>query len=131
MKAVVENSPRITIRQLREHQDWQQFLAAGAVDLTLQAGKVSRTVRVDLDSDRMPRGGVRYWLRCPRCSSLRHHLYLVGGRLLCRGPRCNRLYYYTQTLPDSFARPEWLAILKAWNRCRRATSTMDPQQAIL
>ena len=123
MKAIVENTPRITIKQLRDHPDWPQFVAAGAVDLTVEAGKDTRAVRVELESDSMPRGGERFWLRCPRCSALRYYLVWINDRLLCRGPACHHLYYFSQTLPDSSVRIDLLPILKAWNRCRKRASS--------
>ena len=133
MKPTVESTPRIVVRQFREHPAWEEICAAGAVELTIGKGESARKVEIELSADEMPRrGGVRWWFRCPRCSALRRHLYLLDGELLCRGPGCHHLYYFAQTRPDSAIRRDLeLPILKAWNRCRRAASTMDPQQATL
>ena len=127
MKPVVETTPRVEIKQLRAQRAWTDFVAAGAVDLTLGKGKEIHMVRIELDSDPMPRGGVRHWLICPRCQARRRHLYCLGEyqpgeRMALRCRVCLRLPYLSWSLPDTAWRRKYgLLIMRAWSRSRRSS----------
>ena len=108
----VEDTPKLSLKALRESPGWEQLRAnlGGWVVLQDRDGRTFRA-EVRQTTDRNNRG-TRHWFLCA-CGARRRHLYIRDGRLACR--RCLGLHYHEQLLPDSRWRSEvGRPVLRAW-----------------
>ena len=124
---VLERTPRLEVRQLRDLHTWPEMKAHGAasLDLVTNAGETVR-VNLKLTQDRTSMG-LRTWLQCPACSSRRRHLYWLGDQLKCRECHRNIRYLIHTIAAGRFKRDIAIPVLKAALAARR----MDPQPSRL
>ena len=95
MVKIVEYTPRLDIRQIKDHSNWDTIRAAGRLTMVIEG----LSVKIDLDTDEAT-FGTRYWFLCPCCSARRRHLYLYNNLMACR--KCKALVYFQQTMTMKF-----------------------------
>jgi hypothetical protein len=101
---VLEDVPRLDIAVVRQLPAWPTLQDRGGGQVIIEVAGEPVVISIVLVTDTTSLGQ-RWWFRC-RCGARRRHLYLQDSQLLCRGPRCANLLYYTQQLADTRWRQE-------------------------
>ena len=99
----IENSPCVSIAQLRGIVEWPSILENEEVTLSIEHGGSLIPTTVAIGFDRVNYGR-RAWLRCPECDHNRRDLFFDSDELRCR--KCAGLLYFYQRLPGSSWRDE-------------------------
>jgi hypothetical protein len=117
---VLEDTPRLTMTDLRRSPSWKHITAAGCVDAVIDVGGTPTTFRIELDYDDATFGR-RPWLRCPSCGSRRINLFLHDGTVGCQ--TCHHLLYREQAM----ARCAWKldVVIPALRAARRLRKEID------
>jgi len=105
---VVEDTPSLSIRQVRASPQWPRIRKVGRVRIVVVVDGRQQTLRIKLATT-PSHGCVCHWLECPVCGTPRGNLYIVGDRLACRF--CHGLNYYIQAAPRSTWKREVLTPL--------------------
>lgn len=117
---IVENQPRLTIRELQEMPEWPHWAAEVMAEITACWDGISVHVNIPLDTTELTFGR-RWWCICPCCSARRYSLIWLGAQICCRGCAGNpgggrRLLYFQQSMSKRFREEKGLLALRAWRR---------------
>lgn len=115
---IVEDQPRLTIRQLQQMPEWPQWAESMVAEITACWGEVSVKASIPLATTEL-NFGKRWWCRCS-CGALRYYLLALGDRVGCRGCAEGGTMYLQQVWGKRFREDTGLPALRAWRRLEKA-----------
>ena len=113
---VVEDPPRLTIKQLQAMLEWPLWAEARLAKIVvfLEGAKVHASIRLDTTALTF---GWRWWQICPSCAARRYTLLGIGSRICCRGcAEGEGLVYLQQSWDKRFREEVGRPVLRAYRQ---------------